>query len=443
MRKRTCFKALLTGVLVILLVLSSLIGCANKDTDSQNDKGSADSNSISGTVNIWTWQDKEAEQVMIDEFNKDFPDIKIEITNVAPEDMVKKLQTALAADSELPDIAWMEIAYRGRLISLDCWENLENYGVDRNNILDFLIPLSVNERDELVGIEVSPAFAGMAYKRDLAKEYFGTDDPDELTEILSDWDTMIQKGVEIKEKSNGEVFLFTGVDEVISILKGQDNTPFIKDGDVLNVREALEPIFSRAIEMVQLGIVDRIQSWTPAWNASYAASNHIFYTCATWSPTWVIKANDKDSTGRWGLMVPPGGAIASGGTIVGIPKKAKNKEAAFEYIKWNYLTEKGAIANRDNNEYFNTMKSTYEDPNFYSKPDPYFGGQDILKTFAQVIGPNMAPSRPVCEYDQEISDALKLAVTTINSLTDTSISVDDILDDVETAIIEKVPELKR
>jgi len=456
MKKHIFFSKIITCMLIALMILSLIAGCGKSSSTVSQNKPAAETDKSAEkeqkketpgidtpvTINVWTWEPKENQQKIIDDFNKEYPNITVEFNNVNSADMAKKLQTAIAAGSDLPDVAWMEISYRGKLISLDCWEDLTKYGVDKENILDFLIPLSTNERGELVGIEVSPAFAGLAYKRDLAKEYFGTDDPHELQKILPDWDAFIEKGKEVKQKSGGKVFMLTGVDDAFLLLKGQDATPFVIDNK-LNLKTVLTPMFNRLVEMTKAGIVDKLQRDTPNWNASFAESKHIFYSCATWSPTYVIKPNDKNSTGRWGLMTPPGGAIAIGGTIVGIPKKAKNKEAAFEYIKWNYLSLNGAKSNRDHLEYFNTMKSTYEDENFYSKPDEFFGGQDVFKTFAKEIAPNMAPSRPVNKYDQEINSAISIAITTINSSKDGNISVDDIIKKVEDDVLAKVPELER
>ncbi len=401
------------------------------------------SEEVTGTVNIWTWETKEANQKMIDAFNKDNPKITVEFNNVAREDMAKKLQTALVAGSDMPDVAWMESTYRGKLISLDCWESLENYGVDKSNILDYMIPISTNEKGELIGIEVSPAFAGLAYKRDLAKEYFGTDDPIELSKLIPDVDTLIQKGIEIKQKSGGKVFMFSGVDTLSFLLLGQSPEPFVKDGNKLNVDAAVRPTFVKLIEATKAGIVDKLQQMTPAWNASYADKTHMFYPCATWSPTYLIKPNDKNGSGRWGLMTTPGGATTWGGTIVGIPKKSQNKQAAFEYINWNYLSEAGAKANRDNMEYFNTMKSTYKDAGFYTKSDPFFAGQDVFKTFAQEIAPKVAVGRPAQKYDQEINEAINIAIVTINSSKDGNISVDELIKKVESDILDKVPELSK
>lgn len=177
MKKLLISSKLLTFILIAVLIASLFAGCGSSNTPAAADsKASAPAASAAtdkqttsepqapkeakGTINIWTWEPKENQQKIIDDFNKDNPDIKVEFNNVASADMPKKLQTAMAAGSDLPDVAWMEIGVRGKLISLDCWEDLTKYGADKNNILEYMMPLSTNEKGELVGIEVSPAFAG-------------------------------------------------------------------------------------------------------------------------------------------------------------------------------------------------------------------------------------------------------------------------------------------
>lgn len=393
------------------------------------------------TINVWTWEPKDNQQKVIDAFNADFPDIQVEFTNVQTKDMLTKLQSALVFGFELPDVVWLEIGQRGKLISLNCWEDLTDYGVDKNDLLDYLAPLSTNEKGELIGIEVSPAVAGLAYKRDLARKYFGTDDPDELERILPDWDAFIREGIRIKEESAGNVYMFPSLSTVADILRQQDSTPFIIDKDKLNLKRSMEPVLTRLLEMKKSGVVDNLTG--VAFNASFAEARHIFYPCPTWGPTWRIKPNDKQSKGRWGFMQAPGGGYVMGGTIVAIPKKAKNKDAAFKYINWTYLSEKGAKANRDHLEYFSALKAIYRDHKFYSKPDYFFAGQDVMRAFAEKVMPKLLPTRPISKYDLEINDAIKLAAKTIEASKDNNIPVDELIDKMEADIVAKVPNLVR
>lgn len=442
---------ILKMIALVCICFVLLVGCSQGGTEISNsqdennpqDTSSTNPQEIVAQISVWTWEPKENQQKIINDFNKEFPGIEVTFTNVSSKDMVTKLQTAMASGSDLPDVAWLEVGNRGKLIDLDIWEDLSSapYNVEKDELLDFMIPLSTSEDGKLVGIEVSPPFAGLSYKRDLAKQYFGTDDPDELEKILTDWNVFTEKGKQVNEQSGGKVFMFAGVSDIIKILNGQNNIPLINENN-LNLKESLAPILTRTLDMQNGGIVDRLEADSPAYFASYATRNHIFYPAATWAPTFVIKPNDKNGAGNWGIMSAPEGGFLAGGTIVAIPQKAKNKQAAFEYIKWMYLSDEGAISNRDHLEYFNTMKATYNNSEFYSIADSFFGGQDVQKKFAEIaLSVIVGPS--VTKYDREINSAINLAVKTINSNEKGNISVDSLIDSVEKDIMSQVPELKK
>ncbi len=175
---------------------------------------------------------------------------------VESKDMTQKLQTTLASGGEMPDVAWLEATYRGKLLSLDIWEDItkDPYNFDTSQVLDYLLPLETAESGQYVGPEC-PSVAGMAYKRELAKEYLGTDDPAELETMLSDWDSFIEKGKEVKEKSGGKVFMLSSIGAAGQMLMGQSTEPFV-DGDKINLETSMKPIFEKLIEMKQAGIVD-------------------------------------------------------------------------------------------------------------------------------------------------------------------------------------------
>lgn len=445
--------------LSLFLILTMLVGVfaacsapANKPESSVANPGSAAKTStvesqqpapekLKGTVDVWTWEPQENQQAVIDDFNKAYPDITVEFTTVASGDMPMKIQTALASDSDLPDVVWCEISNRGKMMALDCWEDLTQapYDLDKSQMLDYQIPLSETPSGKLVGIEVSTPVAGLAYKRDLAKEYLGTDDPDELAEKIQTWEDMLKLGEEVLEKSNGEVKLFTHVSGPFNILMGQNQEPFIIDNK-LNLKDSLGEAFEMGIAMQKAGVVDTIEAGTPAEDAAISGSNHIFFGCPTWAPTWKYKVKDPEGSGNWGLMIPPGGGYMNGGTVVAIPSKAEDKEAAFAYVNWCYYTIEGAVSNRDNLDYMSAYKPVYEDEEFYSVEDEFFGGQNVLKTYAQSIIPSTAVPRKVHQYDMEVNDAVLIAMKAIAD-SKGDITVDQILADITNEVINKVPEL--
>lgn len=420
-------RSMFTAVLAIILAATLLAACGGNGGGSsaetaassnsgtqQNDSGTqADKKpeDYKGTITLWGWDTNYYEKTFA-AFQKVYPNIKLEVTNVATADYVQKMQTTLASGGDLPDILASEMNFRARAYEMDVWENLEAppYNFDRTAVFDYLPPLTSNSKGEIIGIEQTVTPAALAYRRDLAKTYFGTDDPKQLEAMLPTWDAFIEKGKEIKSKDG--TFMLASLGDANQVLWGQSKTP-IFDGKYVDVTGRMKDILTNIVKFRDAGIVDKLEQWSPQWNASYAGGKHIFYPAANWSPQYVIKTNDKDGEGRWGLMKPPGGTFTWGGTTYGITKQSKNKELAWKYIEWLLLTKEGAEASKSVGFYV-PLKSVYEDPNFASSPDSFFGGQDIGSFWMNDVVPTIDTPK-MSPYDTIVSDANALVINVLNA----------------------------
>ncbi|MDR1272333.1 MAG: extracellular solute-binding protein [Clostridiales Family XIII bacterium] len=337
------------------------------------------------------------------------PDVNFEYVAVDGDEYVQKLQAAVSAGTRLPDIAALEMDSRGQLMSLGIFENLESppYGLDRSEIMDFLIPLCTNSEGQVVGVETQPAPGGLAYRRELAKEYLGTDDPSELESKLQTWDDFIALGKEVKEKSGGKVYMFASIDEAAFILTSQNSQPFVTEDGKSNLTAALKGGFETTKEMYDAGIVDVLGDQTPAWNASLSGGEHIFYACPTWYPFYVIEPNDPEGIGQWGIISPPGGGYNMGGTLFGIPSEAGTEASrleAWKFIKWLTLSEAGAEWIRDNWDSASSYKPIYSDPGFFEgQVNPYFE-MNLPEAFLRIS--QDVTTRPITKYDTIVVDEL-------------------------------------
>lgn len=395
-----------------------------------------------GEVLVWGWDETE---ILADELKSVYPDVTINYVTIAQSDLPQKIQTTLASGAQMPDIIQLEATTRGKMYSLGCWENLSEapYSVDKKIFTIDQIPVSVDEDGCLLGLPMGAVPSAMAYKRELTKEYFGTDDPTELAEMFSSWDAYIEKGIEVLNKSNGEIKMFAGLSDLYNVLAGQTILPFTI-GDKLNIEASLKPILEQLIEFKKSGIVDTLEEGSPALMASYADDKHIFYPCAQWSPRWVLKPNDS-RVGAWGLTELAGGAVNWGGGVYAIPKDAQNKEGAFAVIKWLTMDPESAVVRRDKLGVFCAIKSVYEDKSFYSRTDEFFGGQDIDQLFAYSIIPKMNETnvRPLNKYDVEVKDAVSSALKTINASENGKVDVDVLISQIEEDILSRCPELSK
>ncbi len=406
--------------------------------------GASESSSApkSEVISIWAWDNSALSKRTYDAFSRVYPQYTIATTIVQSQDMEQKLQTALASGSDVPDIAWIEATYRGSLLALNIWEDISKppYNFDKNKVIPYLIPLETTTSGVYVGPEV-PSIGGMAYKRPLAKQYLGTDDPAQIAAMLPSWQAFIDKGKQVLQASNGKVFMLSSLWDALIFARQQTNTPFVVNGTQLNLDKAAAPILQQLVDMKRAGIVDTYEANSPSENASYADSTHIFYPCANWSVTFTIKRNDPNDSGRWGFIVAPGGPFPMGGTVQGVPIVAKHKMAAVTFLKYRYQSVAGAERLRDDQGYFSPLKSLYDNDSFYSKTDPYFGGQNLQKIFALDILAKISNPRLPNRYDQQINDAFNLAVQSLN--TGANLSVADLIKMMEDDLVQRDPELVR
>lgn len=389
------------------------------------------------TLTTWGW-DENYWNSMVKGFNKIYPHIKFDYTPVANGDYLQKLQTSLAAGTPLPDIPWAIIDSRGRAFELNIWEALDKapYNMNTADVFDYLLPIMKNSKGDVCGIEQGINPAAMAYNRRLAKEYLGTDDPAELAKILPDWDAFIAKGKEVLAKSGGKVYMMRGIGDIYMILRDQNPDPWVVNG-MVEATKLFAPLLKQVVQFRDAKILDRLVAWTPAWYASYGQDKYIFAGCAIWTPQYVIEPNDPNGKGNWGLMNAPGGNFSWGGTTLGISKQCKHKLAAWEFVKFATLSVEGAKAAREVG-FLTSYKAAYQDPEFASIKNEWFGSQDIGKFWINEAAPNIK-IRPMTKYDNLIKDSVDLIVTSLNN--DAKMNADEALKKLIQEIKNRAPEL--
>ena len=60
---------------------------------------------------------------------------------------------------------------------------------------------------------------------------------------------------------------------------------------------------------------------------------------------------------------------------MGISKESKNKEMAWNFIKFCTMEDEWIQEMKEKEDYYTPYKAPYENPEYTSKVDAYFGGQ--------------------------------------------------------------------
>lgn len=459
-------RKVLLGLLTCSLVVGSFAGCSSNDkeesdatVDSQEaeveeeaeteaeaeaeteTEETSDASELSGTLTFWGWDD-EAILGVEDRFHEVYPNIDFEFVDVQNgADYIKKIQTSIASGLEVADIVWPDAGTAGQLIDLGIFEDLtaDPYNADLSVLTEAGVKAFSGEDGALYAIPWDMNSSGLAYKKDAALEYIGTDDPDEISAMITDWDSCMELGKKVHEESNGEAYLFASLDDLFTILRGQ-HSESAADGNTVFINEIYGPMFEMGIEAVKNGVVDVIDNGTPAYNASYTDTTHIFYPCAIWAPRWNIQANDAEAVDRWEVVNAPEGGFIWGGAGMGIPSAADDKDLAWAFIEWYCMSQEGAIANKEVPNYFINYTPAYEDASYAELYNTAFGeDNNLAETFFETIAPTcngMATSK----YDTALTDISGLIATTI-MLESGNVDVDTCMQTLKDELLIKYPDV--
>lgn len=394
------------------------------------------------TLTIWDWDEAHLTH-MTEWYHERHPNVNFDTLVVASTDYMQKLQSALASGSGVPDVILTEMGYRGRAFDLGIMEDLsqEPYNVSADDMFDFASRLGAGPNGELYGVEQQICPSGFAYRRDLAKEYLGTDDPDEIAEMISTWDKLFEIGQQVVEKSEGKVTVLPGLTIVLNgILINQDVSDYI-DGDDIDLTGRYSGVLETAAKFNQAGLLGKQEDNTPALANSYSAGEVMFYPCAPWSLKWGVSTNDPDGSGNWGLTKAPGNGFTYGGTSVSVYSGSEHKDAAWDYIVDVYCTGEGVAEAYRQFGFMTGFKAPYEDENSYfftekGQYDDFFGGQNLADYFINTIAIT-TEGQVQTKYETNVRTALSNVASQMTG--NTAMTAEEALEALKTEVQILVP----
>lgn len=391
---------------ILVLMLVSMLGTGLAETFHPEWTWPEEGTTIKGEIETWCEGDY-LEKGAAD-FNKYYPDVKVKYVSIPWSEYWKKILITLSSNAELPDIMQFEQGSRGIQLAIDEWEVLTDapYNLNPDDIAPTVLPIIKNEKGEITCVQFDNCVGGIAYNRDLAQEYFGVSEPEDMEKIFTSWDVYVEKAKEVNEKSGGKVTTWCGVGDVFSAASGIFmKEPFVVDKK-LNLEGSVLKSFELVEQMVKSGGIGKMDIYSPAWNASFSSGNNIFYGCASWVPPYTLQPNDPDGKGRWGLMAAPdGGGYVQGGTALAIPKRKSDekKKLAWTYIRFMALSNEGAISWMTNNAGVPAYLPSYTLPEI-SIPNEWFRGQPIIEKYMEITKNPLTTSRPITYYDAVIQE---------------------------------------
>ena len=381
---------LMAGVMAFGMAMTGSAAEAETNTD------------LSGTLEVWGWTTDP--QYQIEAFEKAYPNVTVNYTMIGT-DYDTKMQTIVDNRTEGPDVFYADVKTVKNYIESDAWETLTDdpYNIDVSDSEDYTVKIGSDSDGNVKALSYQATPGGFWYKRDLAKKYLGTDDPDEISEMLSTTEGMLDVAEKLKAGSNGETHMFASYKDLWQFANyGMRSVAWI-DGNKFQMDDYIPEFFDLAKTVRDNGYDAKIDTWSEAWYASCADDSVFGYAEPTWGLQYVIQTGAPDSEGNWGIASMPA-AYFNGGSYLGVYQESQNKELAAEYVKF-VCTNKDFLAQyaKDKGDY-TSLKSVNKEIADGGYEESWCAGQNTFKFFSDQM--DKINTDIVTKYDDTIGNLM-------------------------------------
>ncbi|QHC65476.1 extracellular solute-binding protein [Rathayibacter oskolensis] len=348
--------------------------------------GGSTSDDPNAEVAFWSYTGINAKD-NVAEYLAKMPDAKVKLTEVGSTVETATALTAALAGGKVPDLVMIQnddlpqfVANPGNFL------DLRTLGGDdvADAYLDWAASAATAEDGSVVAIPTDVGGLGFAYRADLFEQAGLPTDPAEVAAMWSDWDAFIAMG-EKYTAATGKPFVDNIETSVFFSTVNQVSEKYYSpDGEVVyDSNPQVEEAFKVAVDTYDAGISAGIAAWSSGWAPGRA--NGAF--AVTIAPSWIlsgIKTDAPDTAGNWRVASVPGVGGNWGGSVIAIPARAANPEAAWQYIK-TMMSAEGQTDHFSQSGTFPAAKDAVSSDTVRAYTDPFFGDSKIGEVMATSV----------------------------------------------------------
>lgn len=442
-------KKVIASVLSLAMIAALATGCTSTSTNESGSTtatagNSAESGASAATegadtgsgdkevINLWAFTDEVPNMVakyieLHPEFGEKY-DVKTTVIATTDGAYQPALDQALAAGGEdAPDIYCAESAFVLKYTQGDASGYAATYKdlgidvdaeIDAAKIAQYSVDIGTRDGD-VVALGYQATGGAMIYRRSIAKDAFGTDDPDEIANLVSGpgWDNFFTAAETLKGKGYAIV---SGDGDIWHSVENSSSSGWIVDG-ALNIPTEREDFLDLSMKLTENGYSNQTQDWSEGWFADMRDEGEKPVFCF-FGPAWLINytigSNCGDTAGDWAVCKPPVGFFW-GGTWLLANKDTEQKEGVAELINWitldctkdglQYMWANGLMSE-------DGTKDAVASGTVMEMSDgtlDFLGGQNMFDVF--IPANDYANGSNLTQYDETINKAWRDAVTQYTS----------------------------
>lgn len=454
-------KKRVVAVLMAAVTVAGLLAGCGGSTDSGSGSGGAESTEEGKVINIYSWNDEfrtrlEAVYPEVESTSEDGTVTTLKdgteihwIINPNQDGVYQqKLDEALlnqadAAADDKVDIFLSETDYVFKYTDADAnvAMPLTDLGIDPDTELADQYEFTKTTASDQNGVQRGSTWQCcpglLVYRRDIAKDVFGTDDPQKVGEKVKDWDTLKATAGELKEKG---YYTFASYADTFRLYGNSIDEPWVESGDtVVKVNQNIMDWVSDSKEWLDAGYFDSTVKgqWNDDWNKAMSSSSKVFaFLFPAWGIDFTLNPNWDGEEGAWAVTNPPqeynwGGSYIHACTGTDNPEHVKDIILSLTADKDNLLK-----ISKDYLDYTNTVSGMQEAAQSDEFASDFLGGQNAYEYYAPVA--ENIQIAPLSAYDQ---GCVELIQNSFSDYFQGNVDFDRAKENFETAIKERYPDI--
>ena len=363
----------------------------------------------------WCFDADMAQQVKDYYISKQDLGYKIKIETMTLDNMLSKLDNGLRTGKNLPDVVALEGASFKRYIDGKILENLDDMKQLTADMYDYTVE-AASKDGHLYALATNVTPGVFAYRRSIARETFGTDDPAEIQAKFNNWENFLESARELKAKNYKVLSSYM---DIAKVYFGGRTTGWVDEQNNLVIDESLTKDENGLMETAKLlkdeNLSNETAENTAAWFTDISGKQVFGYFQATWGIRSNLERNCTSATsqetsyGDWAICEGPSNFF-EGGTFHAVIKGTKWKTEAKEFVKFfstdeTYLTDWA----KENGDFMNSkscMQAIADDAEYQNE---FLGGQNPYSIY--ISAASHINGKIITQYDSTINGQFKAWAT--------------------------------
>lgn len=317
------------------------------------------------------------------------------------------LNQANANADDKVDLFLAEADYILKYTNTDLTQDVTALGVtDFSNTYEYTVQAASDANGVVKGVSFQCCPSALIYRRSIAKDVLGTDDPAEVQELLSDWDKFNAVAADAKAKG---YYMTASESETYRVFSNNVTSPWVDENNNLQIDANIQAWMDQAKEFSDKEYTLTCDIWSDECNAQMFADGK---TMCYFGPAWYFNFSmgnaqdpEKGCYGDWAICEGPQ-AHFWGGTWLLAPAGTDNPTMVADVMN-TFINDEEVCSNLveqeaqfSNNQAVNAKYA--EDPNF---GNDFLGGQNDTAMFVEMAKNIKFENQTI--YDQLLNEGLQ------------------------------------